>query len=218
MSYLAEFMTIAGIHLLAVMSPGPDTAIVLSHTVRYGQRVGRLTAIGVGCGIGVHVLYSVLGIGFLLQQYSWLQPLLMLLAALYLGYLGLYGFFNRGTEVDADFNEAEPARVQTTWSPFLSGFLTNGLNPKATLFFIALFTSVVAESTPLAVRMGYGLYLMLATGFWFALFAHIVGHPKLQQQLKTHVPQVGVLMSLLLCLLSVQLLWTLLTDLSLFSL
>lgn len=215
MIYLTEFLTIAAIHWLAVMSPGPDTAIVLNNSFKYGQRVGRLTALGIGCGIGIHVLYSVLGVGFLLHQYAWLQPLIMLLAALYLGYLGLYGILNRGTEIDADFEESQGQGRQV--KPFLNGFLTNGLNPKATLFFIALFTSVIAESTPLWVRLGYGFYLMVATFAWFALVATFVGHPNVQKRLQAYVPAIDLLMSVLLCLISVRLLWELLHQLPFFQ-
>ena len=55
------------------------------------------------------------------------------------------------------------------------GFLTNGLNPKATLFFLALFTVVVGESTPAAVQILYGIYLAVATFLWFTLVSKLFG-------------------------------------------
>ena len=54
---------------------------------------------------------------------------------------------------------------------FVSGFVTNGLNPKATLFFLSLFTVVINPHTPLAVQAGYGVYLAFATAIWFCLVA-----------------------------------------------
>ena len=54
---------------------------------------------------------------------------------------------------------------------FVTGFVTNGLNPKATLFFLSLFTVVINPHTPLTVQAGYGVYLALATAAWFCLVA-----------------------------------------------
>lgn len=51
------------------------------------------------------------------------------------------------------------------------GFLTNALNPKATLFFVSLFSVVISPGTPIALQAGYGIYMALATGLWFAMVA-----------------------------------------------
>ena len=55
------------------------------------------------------------------------------------------------------------------------GFLTNGLNPKATLFFLALFTVVIGEDTSTMVQVLYGLYLAAATFIWFSLLSKLFG-------------------------------------------
>ena len=60
--YWTEFSAVALIHLLAVASPGPDFAIVVRESVTHGRRAGVFSAIGVGCGIFIHVAYSLLGI------------------------------------------------------------------------------------------------------------------------------------------------------------
>ena len=56
--------------------------------------------------------------------------------------------------------------------------LTNGLNPKATLFFLSLFTVVISPDTPLLVQAGYGLYLAGATALWFLLVAAVQPRPR----------------------------------------
>jgi threonine/homoserine/homoserine lactone efflux protein len=83
-----EFMTVALVHLLAVASPGPDFAVVVRESVTQGRRVGSWTALGVGCGIFVHVAYSLLGIGLIVSQSIVLFNLFKWLAAGYLLYLG----------------------------------------------------------------------------------------------------------------------------------
>lgn len=82
--YWPEFLTIAVAHLLAVASPGPDFAVVLRQALCQSRRNAWLTALGVGTGILVHVAYSLLGIGLLIQQSLVLFNVLKVVGALYL--------------------------------------------------------------------------------------------------------------------------------------
>ncbi len=165
-----EFMTVALVHLLAVASPGPDFAVVVRESVARGRRAGSWTALGVGCGIFVHVAYSLLGIGLIVSQSIVLFNLFKWLAAAYLVYLGWRALRARPMSLEAiDGTNAPVAR--SAWRAFVIGFVTNGLNPKATLFFLSLFTVVISPDTPLLVQAGYGLYLAGATALWFLLVA-----------------------------------------------
>nr|WP_178111289.1 LysE family transporter [Stutzerimonas stutzeri] len=165
-----EFMTVALVHLLAVASPGPDFAVVVRESVAQGRRAGSWTALGVGCGIFVHVAYSLLGIGLIVSQSIVLFNLFKWLAAAYLVYLGWRALRARPMNLEAiDGTNAPVAR--SAWRAFVIGFVTNGLNPKATLFFLSLFTVVISPDTPLLVQAGYGLYLAGATALWFLLVA-----------------------------------------------
>ena len=168
--YWAEFFTVALIHLLAVASPGPDFAIVVRESVAHGRRAGTWTALGVGTGIFVHVAYSLLGIGLIVSQSIVLFNALKWLAAAYLFYIGIKALRAKpaapgSLEVVGDGAERAPRGA------FMTGFVTNGLNPKATLFFLSLFTVVINPHTPLAVQAGYGVYLAFATALWFCLVA-----------------------------------------------
>jgi len=92
------------------------------------------------------------------------------LAAAYLVYLGWRALRARPMSLEAiDGTNAPVAR--SAWRAFVIGFVTNGLNPKATLFFLSLFTVVISPDTPLLVQAGYGLYLAGATALWFLLVA-----------------------------------------------
>ncbi|WP_103103047.1 LysE family transporter [Pseudomonas sp. LFM046] len=168
--YWTEFLTVALIHLLAVASPGPDFAIVVRESVAHGRRAGTWTALGVGTGIFVHVTYSLLGIGLIVSQSIMLFNALKWAAAAYLLYIGIKALRAR----PADPVAAEAALMAGERSPrgaFVTGFVTNGLNPKATLFFLSLFTVVINPHTPLAIQAGYGVYLAFATAAWFSLVA-----------------------------------------------
>jgi RhtB (resistance to homoserine/threonine) family protein len=153
-----------------VASPGPDFAIVLRESVGFGRRAGVFCALGVGTGILIHVAYSLLGIGLIVSQSIVLFNALKWLAAAYLLYIGIKALRARPAvagngEISLDEGARTPAKA------FALGFITNGLNPKATLFFLSLFTVVINPQTPLTIQAGYGLYLALATALWFCLMA-----------------------------------------------
>ncbi|MGX1125158.1 LysE family translocator [Pseudomonas sp. HLS-6 TE3448] len=177
--YWAEFLTVALIHLLAVASPGPDFAVVVRESVTHGRRAGTWTAFGVGTAIFLHVGYSLLGIGLIVSQSIMLFNALKWLAAAYLLYIGFKALRARPAKPGSD--EVQAATVERTpRGAFVAGFMTNGLNPKATLFFLSLFTVVINPHTPLLVQAGYGVYLALATGLWFCLVAMLFSQQRVR--------------------------------------
>ncbi|GGU63867.1 lysine transporter LysE [Pseudomonas laurentiana] len=177
--YWAEFLTVALIHLLAVASPGPDFAVVVRESVTHGRRAGTWTAFGVGTAIFLHVGYSLLGIGLIVSQSIMLFNALKWLAAAYLLYIGFKALRSGPAKPGSD--EVQAATVERTpRGAFVAGFMTNGLNPKATLFFLSLFTVVINPHTPLLVQAGYGVYLALATGLWFCLVAMLFSQQRVR--------------------------------------
>jgi RhtB (resistance to homoserine/threonine) family protein len=175
--YWMEFLTVALVHLLAVASPGPDFAVVVRESVTRGQRSGSWTALGIGSGILLHVAYSLLGIGLIVSQSILLFNLFKWLAAGYLVYLGWRALQAQPMVMGEFGADAAPRGARRA---FALGFVTNGLNPKATLFFLSLFTVVIDPQTPLGVQAGYGLYLALATGAWFCLVAWLFSRDRVR--------------------------------------
>ena len=173
--YWMEFLTVALVHLLAVASPGPDFAVVVRESVARGS----WTAIGVGSGILLHVGYSLLGIGLIVSQSIMLFNLFKWLAAGYLFYLGFQALRAKPVAVDNLASSASSVAISPQRA-FTVGFVTNGLNPKATLFFLSLFTVVIDPHTPLAVQAAYGLYLAGATGVWFCLVAWLFSRERVR--------------------------------------
>ncbi|GGD11485.1 LysE family transporter [Halopseudomonas salina] len=178
MPYLSEFLLVAAAHLLAVMSPGPDFAVVIRNSVGIGRKAGILTALGVGCGITLHVAYSLLGIGLVISQSLWLFNLMKLLAAGYLIYIGVRALGARRMGTDPAALNTAPMSDRRA---FTNGFITNGLNPKATLFFLSLFTVVISPGTPVAVQAGYGVYLAIATAAWFCMVAVLFSQARVRR-------------------------------------
>ncbi len=187
-NYWSEFLIIAGLHGLAVASPGPDFAVVVKQSVSHGKRVGRYTAIGVGTAILIHIGYSLLGIGVLIKTSEWLFSLLKYAAAAYLIYLGIGGILtkeNNGEAIEQLLDQQQGSNSTDFWPSFRKGFLTNGLNPKATLFFLTLFAAFINPQTPLIIQFSYGIYMAVATALWFSLVASLFGHQKVRRKFES---------------------------------
>lgn len=179
-SYWTEFLTIAVAHVFAVASPGPDFAVVARQCVTAGTRAGVWTALGVGSAILLHVTYCILGVALLLSSSPGLFNIMKLLAAAYLFYLGVQSIRLSLQPVQNEVEVSQDSAVQPLKAIGL-GFLTNGLNPKATLFFLALFTVVISPQTPTGVQILYGLYLAVATFAWFAMLSLLLGRPQVRR-------------------------------------
>jgi RhtB (resistance to homoserine/threonine) family protein len=204
-NYWAEFLTVALVHLLAVASPGPDFAVILRQALCQSRRNALLTAAGVGAGILVHVTYSLLGIGLLIQQSLLLFNILKVVGALYLSWIAIQCLRARAGGVHV---AAEPALAQRGLAAFRLGFLTNTLNPKATLFFVSLFSVVISPGTPVALQTAYGVYMALATGLWFALVATFFTLPRVRRGFNRFGHWLDRLMGGVLLLLAGQLLFS----------
>jgi RhtB (resistance to homoserine/threonine) family protein len=176
--YWVEFLTIASVHLLAVASPGPDFAVVLKHSISFGRRAAIITSMGVGVGILIHVGYSLLGIGILIKTTPVLFQVFSYVAAAYLLYLGWGAIRSPAPKNLNNVELKKTVQIISDNKAFMVGFLTNGLNPKATLFFLSVFAVAVSPDTPNVIKLGYGLYLAVATGIWFCVLSLFLSSKK----------------------------------------
>ncbi|MDO5289662.1 MAG: LysE family transporter [Pseudomonadota bacterium] len=163
---MTHWLTVITITTLAVISPGPDFAMVTRNTLVLSRRAGWLTALGIALGVWVHVGYTLLGVGMLMRESIWLFHTAKLLGAGYLVYLGW--------RMLRSASSAPPAAELTpvsSWQALRMGFLTNALNPKTTVFIVSLFMQVLEPQTPWTVPLAYGAFISLAHLAWFSLVA-----------------------------------------------
>lgn len=185
--YWAEFLKVAVAHLLAVSSPGPDFAIVLRQSVAHGRRAALWTSVGIGAGIAVHVVYSLLGLGLLIRgSPGWFEAVKFGGAA-YIAWLGVQSLRAKPRDQVAGIEAAERGGNKAgERGAFTTGFLTNALNPKATLFFISLFAMIVSPHTPKLVQAGYGAWMIVATAAWFSFVSVIFTHEPVRVRFLRH--------------------------------
>lgn len=177
--YLEEFLIIAISHFFAVASPGPDFAIVLKHSVQFGRRNALYTSIGIALGILVHVTYCLLGVAVVIASSESVFNGLKYLAATYLAYLGIQALQSKAKQ-NTEMSELPKISSSSSFHAMRKGFLVNALNPKATLFFLSLFTLVIDTQTPTAVQLGYGVYMAMATWLWFSLLSVLLSQQKVR--------------------------------------
>ncbi|APE05249.1 MULTISPECIES: LysE family translocator [Alteromonas] len=181
MPYLNEFLTIALVHLVAVASPGPDFAIVVRNSVAYGRRIALYTSVGIGAAILLHVAYSLVGLSVVIATTPWLFKTFSYLAAAYLLYLAFGALRSKPNNDAVTSDQDQPKAMISAKKALWMGFLTNGLNPKATLFFLSLFTAIISIETPFEVRLAYGVYLAVATGLWFSFLSFMLSTGKVAE-------------------------------------
>ena len=169
--YTAQFLTICGLHLLAVASPGPDFAMVLRQSITHGRPAALWTSLGIGSGILLHTAYSLLGIGLLVKSSLLAFTLMKVAAALYLAWIGIKALRAKPVSPERIQAMSTTASPPTRRAAFAVGFMTNALNPKATLFFLSVFSVIIDPRTPRLVLVGYGLWMAVMTAIWFSLVA-----------------------------------------------
>ena len=211
-AYLDEFLIIALVHLLAVASPGPDFAIVLKQSIRYGLSTALATSLGIGVGILVHVAYSLVGIGMIIASNDMLFTLLKFIAAAYFCYIAWHSIRAKKPEQVSDVAIDSTKDLPSTKKAFLTGFLVNGLNVKATLFFVSLFSMVISPATPVGIQLGYGIYMAIATAIWFSFLSYLLSHDKMNNIIQTKGYLIERAMGVVLIVLAGQLLMTELTP------
>jgi threonine/homoserine/homoserine lactone efflux protein len=177
---MQEMLAVMTITVLAVISPGADFAMVTRESWRHGRRAGLWAALGIAAGVQVHVAYTLVGVGLLIVQVPWLFTGIKWIGAAYLMYIGWRTLRDRSPVVDVTQDRAakslgEGAAGESQWREAMqalrTGFLTNALNPKCTLFVVSTFTQVVHPGTGWGLGLAYGAFMSFAHWAWFSLVA-----------------------------------------------
>ena len=139
--------------LLLNITPGPDSLFIMARSATQGWRAGFVACWGIGSGVFVHVFAAALGLSALLATSATAFTVVKIVGAGYLVWIGI-GMLRVHAGADASLTaEATAPRVNRYRDIFRQGFLTNALNPKVALFFLAFvpqFIAPDAHSKPLA--------------------------------------------------------------------
>ena len=172
------------IHLVALVSPGPDFVVACRNSLLYSRTIGIYTAVGFGLGICVHISYAVFGLSWLIANNELIFTVIQYLGAFYLMFIGIQSLRSFQSQIGQ-----EPATASSRISPFRAvriGFITNVLNPKATLFFLSLFSTMLNPTVGELTLVVIALLLVVTTILWFSLVALLISHPRFTSALKRY--------------------------------
>lgn len=159
---------------LAVMSPGPDFVVAVRNSVLGSRKAGLLTALGFAVGVCIHMAYTLIGLAAIISQSVIMFSILKYAGAAYLFYMGYKSLRSTGFD-DSDVTGISGLKKEiSNKRAFLSGFITNILNPKATLFFLAVFSQFITVETPFSVQFFYASTCVVMTGLWFSIVAIVL--------------------------------------------
>jgi threonine/homoserine/homoserine lactone efflux protein len=184
--FLTEFGTVALLQVLALVSPGPDFAVVVRQSIHGGRRAAIFTSMGITTGIFFHMGYALFGLGWLFSRYPFLLEGMRYAGAACLVFLGVKSLRagilavrvsgSVSARLDADElkeNLRPDVAVRSNggktrlFPAFFLGFYVNVSNPKAALFFISVFTGIITPGAPLMHKFIYSLWVIVSTAAWF---------------------------------------------------
>ena len=192
------FFSAALAHLLAVMSPGPDTAIIFHQSFTKGRRASIFTALGIGFGIFVHCFFAISGISLLIYSNDEAKLFIKIFGGLYLLYIGLSFFIFKSSS-----GSNEPKSFLQ--NPFLIGLITNLLNVKAFLFTVSLF-SLINLGPNFFEALIYLLYFPIVTAGWFSFVSFALTHDSFGNVFSKYSNNIQIISSLFILGLGILLL------------
>ena len=165
----AKFLLFVGVSWALILAPGPDMLYVITRGVTHGRKAGMLSAIGVICGILVHTTAAAFGLSLILQTSALAFLVIKYVGAIYLIYVGIKSWREKST-----FHLQTPSSSLSVPKIFWQGVLSNVLNPKIAIFFLAFLPQFVdkgSQQVPLQmVVLGltfacFGLCFLLVVGY-----------------------------------------------------
>ena len=170
MDFELRLLTFVALSALLIVTPGPDTALIIRNSLTGGPRASTLSAIGVGAGTLAWMAAAVFGIGLLLVMSVTAFTVLKLAGAAYLCYLGIRTLLSHVPDIDAP---ASRGRLRDR-SAFAQGLISNLLNPKTGAFFLTVMPQfVVPGDTTWHLALLVAVYeaMLLA---WLIPYGHVV--------------------------------------------
>jgi len=174
------FLTIAVVHLVALLSPGPDFFFVSQTAVSRSRRQALFGVLGITLGITLWSALALLGLQLVLHRLAWLQQLIAVAGGLYLVWMGLRMLHGAFTRAPAAHGQAA-ASAGGELATLRAGLLTNLANPKVVVYFGSVFSAFLGDRVDAAARWGLWALIVAETFAWFTLVAAFFALPAMRR-------------------------------------
>ena len=167
---LSTLITFTAVASLLVMSPGPNGVLIAKTVSTSGKGAGFANVAGFVIAFYVHGALSILGISIILVQSAQLFFIVKMVGALYLCWIGVKALRDALTDFSLQTTAVRAGEKKAYFKAFVEGFLTNGLNPKVSMFYLAAFPQFISESAG-SISMSFTLVLIhsMLNLVWFTL-------------------------------------------------
>jgi len=177
---LTLFLTVALVHLVALMSPGPDFFFVSQTAVSRSRKEAMMGVLGITLGVMIWAAVALLGLNVILEKMAWLHTIIMVGGGLYLCWMG-YQMLRGALKKEVLNAPAPQVELATGGRSFVKGLLTNLANPKAIIYFGSVFSLFVGDSVGETARWGIFVLIALETFAWFSLVASLFALPAMRR-------------------------------------
>lgn len=177
---LTLFLTVALVHIIALMSPGPDFFFVSQTAISRSRKEAMMGVLGITCGVMVWAGVALLGLNLIIEKMVWLHTIIMVGGGLYLCWMGYQML--RGALKKENHAAPEPqVELAKSGRSFMKGLLTNLANPKAIIYFGSVFSLFVGDNVGADARWGIFLMIILETLAWFTVVASLFALPTMRR-------------------------------------
>jgi len=178
---MSLFITIAIVHIIALMSPGPDFFFVSQTAVSRSRHEAMAGVAGITLGVAIWAALALLGLQLLLHRLIWLERLIAVGGGFYLCWMGLK-MLRSALAKPSPTQAAEPVQVFVgAWRSLRNGLFTNLANPKVVIYFGSIFSAFVGTGVPAATRWGLWALVVAETFLWFSFVAGCFALPVMRR-------------------------------------
>jgi len=177
---LTLFLTVAVLHIVALVTPGPDFFFVSQTAVSRSRKEAMMGVLGITGGVMVWSGVALLGLNLILEKMAWLHNIIMIGGGLYLCWMG-YQMLRSALKKEKVTQELPAVELAHGGRSFLKGLLTNLSNPKAIIYFGSVFSLFVSNDVGSAERWGLFVMIALETFAWFTIVASLFALPQMRR-------------------------------------
>lgn len=181
---MSLLLTICALHFVAQLSPGPDVLLIAKSSASTTRSNTLKIILGISVGIVVWVVLTLLGFTVLMEQFPWIQQVLMLIGGIFLAKMGWAMLSGGIKSLNKTFNldSEQDTSVAENQSPnyFLLGLLTNLSNPKTLIYFSSVFSLALSSSATSSLKTQLAVIIPIQTFLVFTVFMMIMSMPTIK--------------------------------------
>jgi len=194
-NYLNEFMLIAFVHFIALLSPGADFVYIVNSAINNKAKVAIGASLGIALSNAFYIMLCLFGYATIFSQSHLLINGIKIVGGVYLLYLGVHILKSKSSNLAV---KTIVTNKSTFKKELYRGFYLSFLNPKISIFYISLFTLVVNKNTPWKIQLFYGIWMALFVFIWDTLLIFLLNIKSIKKKILSFTNLEKILGSLLI--------------------